>query len=409
MAITVLGILPYHRSLKKSKGFALQHIGSNGGNSVHSTPTVDIAGSFITNLQLPGQGTTGKIFMVESAFPGEGKTTVLAKTAMKLAKGGLHVLMVDADLQRPSLHQAFGFKKEGGLTDAMENILSHEITEGDLNTYSMDDLFFLISLKKLSGKLFIKTDSQDMTVVFASGRLLHVESKNNPLANRLGTMLLRGDYITENQLDDALERNQRTGQLLGYILIQEGYISSDKLHGLLKLQMEEYIHKLFSLNQGSFSFHQSNFEACEHEKLYFNEDHTSIIRRLGCMTSSRLLKNEILSHVKYLHEQNLSLLQAGRSHSIPKGAVFFMLIEKILDILKNHFDIVLVDAPPILEEDCATHHCSIIDGVIFVVKSGHLSADVIKQATARLKESNANILGAVLNQVKVGKKYYYKY
>lgn len=60
---------------------------------------------------------TGRVIMVSSANPAEGKTTTLANLAVALAQNGAKVLAVDADLRRPTLYQHFGVTKIPGLTD----------------------------------------------------------------------------------------------------------------------------------------------------------------------------------------------------------------------------------------------------------------------------------------------------
>lgn len=105
--------------------------------------------------------------------------------------------------------------------------------------------------------------------------------------------------------------------------------------------------------------------------------------------------------VKPLGEPKLSLLPEGAVSTKPAGPAYLAILEKFLNILKKHFDIVLVDAPPVLVGASAIPLSLLSDGVVFVVKAGHLSARVINEATTSLKEANINILGAVLNQVKV--------
>ena len=411
LQMPVLGELPYDKSLKKMNMLALASSQADRGNKKigYGYGRHDISSSLITGLSLMHSRGPGQVFLVESATAGEGKTTFLVKSAISLATGGLRVLMVDADLQQPSLQDLFklGDKGDRGLINAVENTLSHDLRQGTLDKSSVADLFFIISLKKDSGQLIIRSDDQAMTVFFENGRLVYLQSKNVPFSSRLGSMLQRGGFVTEDQLKDALERNQRTGQPLGYILINAGYINQDQLQGPLKLQMEEHLQKLFSWKHGSFSFEPGSVETCEDKRIYFQEDYTATINHLGRLAGCRLLEKDIFSYIQSVNVPNLSLLPVGKGNILVGSSVYFtLLLGKYFDLVKQRFDVILVDAPPILETMCsASPLFSIVDGVIFVVKSGHVSVKHIKEAKDQLKKAKANVIGTILNQVKVGKKH----
>jgi uncharacterized protein involved in exopolysaccharide biosynthesis/Mrp family chromosome partitioning ATPase len=418
LGMPVIGMLPYDKSLKKGKTLALPFSDSHHERNKRIgdyAQYYDISSSLVASLPLGQSSMSGQILVIESATAGEGKTTVLAKSAISLARGGLRVVMVDADIHRSSLHRVFGLNNnsEGGasgLINAITRILSKKMRQGSLDKFSVADLFFLVALKKQSGKLIIKNESSSMTGVFENGCLFHLQSPDIPFANRLGTMLLRGGFITESQLKDALERNKRTGQPLGYILINAGYITQDQLQGPLKLQMEEHLQKLFSWKQGDFTFEPGSIETYEDRRIYFQEDYTPIINRLSRMTGSRLLEREVIASVKTVNGSNLSILPAGIGNTItPYGPLYFTLLAKFLQILKERFDVVLIDAPPILETMGGSRPLlSLADGIIFVAKSGHVSVKHIEKATTYMRESKVKIIGTVLNQVKKGN-YYYKY
>jgi capsular exopolysaccharide synthesis family protein len=60
------------------------------------------------------------IYVVTSAGPGEGKTTVTGDLAVALAESRLNVLIIDADLRKPSIHERFGVAAARGLTDLLK-------------------------------------------------------------------------------------------------------------------------------------------------------------------------------------------------------------------------------------------------------------------------------------------------
>ncbi len=72
-----------------------------------------------TNLIFSSAETTGRVLLVSSASPGEGKTTTVANLVAALGENGGRVLAVDADLRRPTLHQHFGIAKTPGLSDVI--------------------------------------------------------------------------------------------------------------------------------------------------------------------------------------------------------------------------------------------------------------------------------------------------
>ncbi len=58
------------------------------------------------------------VFMVTSALPGEGKTVTSISLALTIAQGlNCTVLLIDADLRRPTIHRFLNIKAEKGLSD----------------------------------------------------------------------------------------------------------------------------------------------------------------------------------------------------------------------------------------------------------------------------------------------------
>ncbi len=67
--------------------------------------------------QLPGDGP--RIVAVASSQPLEGKTTTAVNIAMAFAVGGARVLLIDADMRRPSVHKALRMTNDRGLSQLL--------------------------------------------------------------------------------------------------------------------------------------------------------------------------------------------------------------------------------------------------------------------------------------------------
>ncbi|MEO8735417.1 MAG: polysaccharide biosynthesis tyrosine autokinase [Edaphobacter sp.] len=72
--------------------------------------------SLRTSLLLSTTGHPPKYILLTSATPSEGKTTLSTNLACILAQGDARVLLIDADLRRPSVHHRFGMSGKAGVT-----------------------------------------------------------------------------------------------------------------------------------------------------------------------------------------------------------------------------------------------------------------------------------------------------
>jgi len=70
-------------------------------------------------------------------------------------------------------------------------------------------------------------------------------------------------------------------------------------------------------------------------------------------------------------------------------------------LLSQHFDILLVDAPPILSVTDSLVVSNSVDGVVLVVEAGKTPKDAALRAQSRLASVGATILGAIINKVEM--------
>ncbi|MFY9558880.1 MAG: polysaccharide biosynthesis tyrosine autokinase [Terriglobales bacterium] len=81
-----------------------------------------------TSLLLSSLGAPPKAIMITSARPQEGKTTTAINSAIVLAQKGVRVLLVDADLRRPSVHKTLGMGPRSGLSNVLTGSATLEQT-----------------------------------------------------------------------------------------------------------------------------------------------------------------------------------------------------------------------------------------------------------------------------------------
>jgi polysaccharide biosynthesis transport protein len=75
--------------------------------------------SLRTNIQFASMDRRVKSIIFTSAGLGEGKSTCVINLAITMAQEGMRVLLVDADLRKPIVHQRLGLERAPGLVDAL--------------------------------------------------------------------------------------------------------------------------------------------------------------------------------------------------------------------------------------------------------------------------------------------------
>lgn len=78
-----------------------------------------------SHLLYPAEDSPPRSIMVTSAVPGEGKSFVASNLAITIAQNiNEHVLLVDCDIRKPTIHKNFGFGELPGLSDYLSSDIS---------------------------------------------------------------------------------------------------------------------------------------------------------------------------------------------------------------------------------------------------------------------------------------------
>ena len=111
--------------------------------------------------------------------------------------------------------------------------------------------------------------------------------------------------------------------------------------------------------------------------------------------------------------RGLSLLTCGTLPTNASNLLSGVRMRSLLALLKERFDLVILDTPPVLATADAGILGSLADGVLLVVRAGQTDRSAAQRATAQLASSGARVLGVVLNdpsgKVSQYGDYYYPY
>jgi capsular exopolysaccharide synthesis family protein len=104
---------------------------------------------------------------------------------------------------------------------------------------------------------------------------------------------------------------------------------------------------------------------------------------------------------------NVDIVFAGPAAPNPSGLLGTEAFNSFLRAVRNHYDYVFIDTPPIgtiIDAAVVAERC---DGAVLVIESESVSYKVAQKAVAQLNKSGCTILGAVLNKVDTRKDKYY--
>lgn len=107
--------------------------------------------------------------------------------------------------------------------------------------------------------------------------------------------------------------------------------------------------------------------------------------------------------------ENLSVLTGGKIPPNPAELLSSPRMDKLLEFVKEHYDCVFIDTPPVNLVTDATVFAQKTTGYILIVKANVSDNSDVKLAVNSLDNIGGNILGFVLNDVTSGRNRYYSY
>lgn len=123
------------------------------------------------------------------------------------------------------------------------------------------------------------------------------------------------------------------------------------------------------------------------------------------------MSNQEISIKKLKEYDNLSLITSGNIPPNPAELLASESMKKLLNVLRQKYDIILIDLPPISIVTDAAVVANIVDGYLFAVRLEHDDTRAVQEAIRALEQTDGKILGFVINDVnpKAGGRYYKNY
>ncbi|WP_285858216.1 CpsD/CapB family tyrosine-protein kinase [Neobacillus niacini] len=190
-----------------------------------------------TNIQYSSIDEEIKAIMITSSGPGEGKSTTASNLAVTFAQLGKKVLLVDADLRKPTVHHTFAVDNLFGFTTVLTKQRSLDKT---IQETEEQDLYILTSgpippnpaelLSSKSMEQFIEEAKQEFDyIIFDTPPLLAVADPQI-LANKVdGSIMVV--YSEKTEIDQAKKAKELLGnaqsKLLGVVLNHKEVHKSD--------------------------------------------------------------------------------------------------------------------------------------------------------------------------------------
>ena len=212
---------PNYRALNLAKLQAQGMVTHDGGRTSVAEDFRIIKRPLLRNARATGADAIrhGNLIVVTSAMPGEGKTYCAVNLAMSIAmEMDITVLLVDADVARPSVLKVLGLPPEPGLMDVLldpqlamgdvilkTNVANLRILPAGRSNKHATELLASRAMSRLLAE--IASRYSDRIVVFDSPPLL-ITSEAHALVGQMGqvVMVVEAETTTQHAVKEALRQ-----------------------------------------------------------------------------------------------------------------------------------------------------------------------------------------------------------
>lgn len=125
---------------------------------------------------------------------------------------------------------------------------------GDLQDMPLQDILYVLSSHGKSGSLTLSIPTDDITLLFARGRVASVTTSDANL--RIGRLLVDQGYVTDEQMEQALalQAVETNRSRVGDVLVDLGFVNLRQIAKAVAAQFEASLFRILIQPGGSFAF-----------------------------------------------------------------------------------------------------------------------------------------------------------
>jgi len=125
--------------------------------------------------------------------------------------------------------------------------------KGDIKTFPLSAVGRMINSEKKTGVLKVTSGGYSTSIYFKKGGIVFVDGDLSKDLS-LGSLLKAVNVVSEDDIQKSLELARSMGKRLGVVMIEQGYISQEKLINILNYQFKEAIVEVLSWGEGEFTY-----------------------------------------------------------------------------------------------------------------------------------------------------------
>lgn len=114
---------------------------------------------------------------------------------------------------------------------------------------------------------------------------------------------------------------------------------------------------------------------------------------------SEILTNQAIDVINKTNIKNLDIILSGKIPPNPSELLSSNLFKLLIKSLKEKYDYIIIDTPPVTVATDAVVVGRIVDGVVLVVRNDFVKRNSVQRAKMELERNGARIIGVVLNRV----------